>query len=67
MLLLVAEAPQSGRGLQMLPGGVGVGAVGLGSGVPVRRGLICLKSSQIPTAALPRLAVAGLYPAGPVR
>lgn len=61
----MAEAPQGCRGLQELLGGVIGRTVSLGSCVPIRRGLICLKSSQVPAAALTGLAMAGLYPPRP--
>lgn len=65
LLLLMAEAPQGCGGLQELLGGVSSRAINLGSCVLIRGGLIRLKSSQVPTAALTGLAMAGLYPPGP--
>lgn len=63
----MAEAPQGCRRLQELLGGVGGGAISLGSRVPIRGGLIRLESGQVPAAALSRLAMTGLYPPRPAR
>lgn len=64
LLLLMAEASQGCGGLQELLRGVRR-TISLDACVPIRRGLIGLKSSQVPTAALTRLAMAGLYPPRP--
>lgn len=62
LLLLVAEAPQCRRRLQELLGGVAAAAIGLAGRVPVGGRLVGLESRQVPAAALPRLAMAGLHP-----
>lgn len=61
----MTEAPQGCGRLQELLRGVSGRTVNLGSCVPVRGGLIGFKSSQVPTAALTGLTMAGLYPPRP--